>query len=282
MYGKVEEQSDADSQSKDSESLLSDDGTISPQKGTRRKAQIQHLIIGSLAAFASLALGFWIGSRLPQNLDRICVMHTSKYSPILDDIPTTYTPQRFNGSLLRTNTYREKGGHPDVDAAWSQLGTDYRSLSVPAGAAAQRSGLQADQVHIRAEYGGGYPANVEGLHHLHCLNLVRQALYYNAEHYRSRGAGAWVNSEDIVQQHVAHCLDIVRQRLMCTVDTGLLGQVWVYPAAPQAFPDFNTVHMCKDFEAVRRWAELRQLPQTVPGDFLVPPAEGDRIYEEIP
>lgn len=34
---------------------------------------------------------------------------------------------------------------------------------------AQRSGLAPDQVKIRQEYGGGYPAHVEGLHHLHCL-----------------------------------------------------------------------------------------------------------------
>jgi hypothetical protein len=32
-----------------------------------------------------------------------------------------------------------------------------------------RSGLAPDQVKIQEKYGGGYPANVEGLHHLHCL-----------------------------------------------------------------------------------------------------------------
>jgi hypothetical protein len=34
---------------------------------------------------------------------------------------------------------------------------------------AEKSGLAADQVKINEKYGGGFPANVEGLHHLHCL-----------------------------------------------------------------------------------------------------------------
>lgn len=34
---------------------------------------------------------------------------------------------------------------------------------------ADEMGLRRDQVKISQEYGGGFPANVEGLHHLHCL-----------------------------------------------------------------------------------------------------------------
>lgn len=39
---------------------------------------------------------------------------------------------------------------------------------------AEKSGLAPDQVKINEKYGGGYPANLEGLHHLHCL--VRMTL----------------------------------------------------------------------------------------------------------
>ena len=42
------------------------------------------------------------------------------------------------------------------------------SIIVPVDQAAQ-VGLAPDQVKIRKEYGGGFPANVEGLHQLHCL-----------------------------------------------------------------------------------------------------------------
>src|ERR1700709_2056465 len=43
-----------------------------------------------------------------------------------------------------------------------------RSLTLPASEAAE-SGFKPDQVKINEKYGGGFPANVEGLHHLHCL-----------------------------------------------------------------------------------------------------------------
>lgn len=46
---------------------------------------------------------------------------------------------------------------------------------------------------------------------------------------------------------------------MCNVDTGVLGQVWVDPEGPEAFPDFNTKHVCKNYENVRQWAEKLQV-----------------------
>jgi hypothetical protein len=93
---------------------------------------------------------------------------------------------------------------------------------------------------------------------------------------------------------------------MCTVDTGVLGQVWVAQGGGEANPhghdgaaaaaavssgpvmpvmpfvDFNTKHQCKNFDVIRKWAEERQLPAETPHDYLEPPGNGDRIYNEIP
>ena len=69
---------------------------------------------------------------------------------------------------------------------------------------------------------------------------------------------------------------------MCTVDIGVLGQVWWNPSAPQAYVDFNTRHTCRNFDTIRQWAEDHQAPAEVPSDFLQPPKEGDRIFESIP
>ena len=83
----------------------------------------------------------------------------------------------------------------------------------------------------------------------------------------------------------AHCLDIIRQQLMCSVDIGVLGQVWFQPQGeqyPEAFVDFNTNHVCRNFEEIRRWAEERQIAEEVPVDFLQPPEPGDTIYRVIP
>jgi hypothetical protein len=101
---------------------------------------------------------------------------------------------------------------------------------------------------------------------------VRKSLYFNFEHYKAMGMHAFQNDDDILRLHVstyidmnpacdtkrltsqAHCLDTVRQVLMCNVDTSILGQVWVNSDKPTAFPDFNTRHMCKNFDAIKAWA----------------------------
>jgi len=46
---------------------------------------------------------------------------------------------------------------------------------------------------------------------------------------------------------------------MCNVDTAVLGQVWYNPDHPKAFPDFNTVHRCKNYDDVRKWSEGHQV-----------------------
>lgn len=116
-------------------------------------------------------------------------------------------------------------------------------------------------------------------------NLLRQALYWNAPYYQHLGHGAFKNAEPILQLHVTHCLDILRQQLMCTVDVAVFGQVW-YKAdegsTPAAFVDFNTNHKCRNYDAVRKWAEARQLPEDVAEDFLIPPREGQRVVNGVP
>jgi hypothetical protein len=142
--------------------------------------------------------------------------------------------------------------------------------------------LKNDQVQIHPKYGGGFPATIEGIHHLHCLNLIRQSLYYNIDYYRSQGKGAFVNNEMIVRHHVSHCLDMIRQQLMCFPDTGIMGQVWWDQDHPKPFVDFSTKHKCKNFDAIRDWAKQRQIPEKVPDDYLKPPQAGDTIYPDIP
>ena len=46
---------------------------------------------------------------------------------------------------------------------------------------------------------------------------------------------------------------------MCHVDTGVLGQVWYDKKDPNAFPDFNTKHTCKNYDDIRKWAKSLQV-----------------------
>jgi hypothetical protein len=76
---------------------------------------------------------------------------------------------------------------------------------------------------------------------------------------------------------------------MCTIDVGVLGQVWIHPDHPSPFVDFNTEHVCRNFEDIREWAERSQLPlpahghgaDGAPADFLVPPRK-DKVLSEVP
>jgi len=67
---------------------------------------------------------------------------------------------------------------------------------------------------------------------------------------------------------IAHCLDIIRQKLMCSVDIGVFGSVWVNRTDPHPFTDFKTKHVCRNFEDVREWAEKNQMyDENLPDDF---------------
>lgn len=69
---------------------------------------------------------------------------------------------------------------------------------------------------------------------------------------------------------------------MCTVDVGVLGQVWWNKEKPMAYPDFNTEHKCRNFEDIRRWAEENQAPRDVPDDYLISPKNWQDVYDAIP
>ncbi|KAF2198139.1 hypothetical protein GQ43DRAFT_337235, partial [Delitschia confertaspora ATCC 74209] len=245
------------------------------------------LLCGTLTISLILWVGLrWIGGHVVFDADRFCIDHTSQYSPVRKEVDPHWSVVRFNGSLLKANVFRQDAG-PEVDAAWESLGISYRSVVIPE-SEAERTGLLPDQVKISQSYGGGYPANVEGLHHLHCLDLMRKALWWNYDHYHAKGEGAFINSDYVVKYHVTHCMDIIRQQLMCTLDIGVLGQVWYQPEGEERatpYVDFNTQHTCRDFEAIRKWAEMRQLPLETMVDmskFYEKPKPGDKIYTELP
>ncbi|KIM93703.1 hypothetical protein OIDMADRAFT_137397 [Oidiodendron maius Zn] len=221
-------------------------------------------------------LGAWLGSSYLMSANEYCIREVSQDSPLLEDIDINFSTIRFNGSLFQENIFRQPAS-PEVDHAWESLGVNYRAAVVPSHLAG-RAGLSQSQVQIADKYGSGFPANVEGLHHLHCLNLLRQALYYNFDYYHEKGEGAFKNDDRILMAHV----NILRQQLMCTVDIGVLGQIWWNREEPMAYVDFNTRHKCRNFDVVRQWAFEHQAPEEVPEDYLKPPRSVDDVFETMP
>ncbi|KAF5022922.1 hypothetical protein F66182_5041 [Fusarium sp. NRRL 66182] len=249
--------------------------------------------------FMSAFAGAWISTAY-RNMDQACATHTTKWcksrrlrnavpfsltlkptAPVLRDVAIKYKTQLFDGNFMEENVYR-RNASKEVDDAWEALGVDYRPgvISHQDGVA---SGLTSAHAQVSPKYGGGFIVNVEGLHHLHCLNLLRKSLYFNYDHYKALGGHAFHNDGEVFRLHLTHCLDTIRQVLMCNTDTSLLGQVWYKKDDPRAFPDFNTKHTCKNYDDVRKWAKKLQAPppESLPGDYLVSP-ELDDVLEYTP
>ena len=66
-----------------------------------------------------------------------------------------------------------------------------------------KNGLTPAHVQRAEKYGGGFFVNVEGMHHLHCLNLVRQAAYFNYNYYKDQGKHSFKKEEKILQLHIS-------------------------------------------------------------------------------
>ena len=65
---------------------------------------------------------------------------------------------------------------------------------------------------------------------------------------------------------------------MCTADTGLHPFLWA-GNPPHVFPDFNREHKCKNFEAIREWAEKNQGTY---GELDIVPRQEELVLEEVP
>lgn len=131
----------------DSEQLLRDSQLYSDKK--RQSARVRRYPSWSLLLVAffctsivSAAFGAWMAQFRRPDADAFCIPHISQYceskyasrtvqyltsqqAPIVKDVGITYSPVKFNGSLLVSNDFRLDAG-PQVDAAWKSLGVDCR------------------------------------------------------------------------------------------------------------------------------------------------------------
>lgn len=102
---------------------------------------------------------------------------------------------------MRETIYRQKAS-PAVDEAWAALGLDSEAGVIPY-EDGLKAGLTPGHVQRNEKYGGGFVVNLEGMHHLHCLNLLRKSLYFNVDYYKQLGEHAFKNDEHILQLHIS-------------------------------------------------------------------------------
>ena len=104
----------------------------------------------------------------------------------------------------------------------------------------------------------GYPVNMEGLHQLHCLNLLRQSLHFNYEYYHESGAEGFNDKERTYQLHVGHCVDMLRETIMCSASTDVMPYLWLNEDG-DTIPDFGREKRCRNFDSVRAWVEAHHI-----------------------
>ncbi|KAK0646371.1 hypothetical protein B0T16DRAFT_160119 [Cercophora newfieldiana] len=183
----------------------------------------------------------------------------STWSPLFPAVK--YEPVKFDLTPIpkaRGSPYIGYG--PEVDKAWDYIANDIGDIMITEEERMQL-GLSPDSLKIQHPKTGewGYRAGVEVFHQLHCLNLLRQALYKD-EYYSKKEIGGDVGDADGPEDlngHLDHCIEALRQNLMCHGDVS----VFTFRKFPEFYdqgiedewPDFEVNHMCRNFEMLRKW-----------------------------
>ncbi|PGH16402.1 hypothetical protein AJ79_01733 [Helicocarpus griseus UAMH5409] len=146
---------------------------------------------------------------------------------------------------------------------------------------ATKYGLKTGHAKLRPEDGDGHPVLFEFEHHLHCVDILRQATHWNYAYYLKKAKGPFANAPPIVKTHVNYCIDILRQVVMCQPDLGLFGQYWIEDT-DEPFVDFHTNHKCKNFHEIREWVIENQMPKEKYRKVKVVKRPGDIVLPTIP
>ncbi|KZS89650.1 hypothetical protein SISNIDRAFT_416712, partial [Sistotremastrum niveocremeum HHB9708] len=102
-----------------------------------------------------------------------------------------------------------------------------------------------------------YVISLDVFHQLHCLNLVRKALW--PDRYGPQELGDPVlEDDDTPFDHVDHCVNIIRENIICNADTTPNVFQWS-EEKNMIFPHFDSVHMCRNWESITEWVNEHQL-----------------------
>ncbi|PPJ50649.1 hypothetical protein CBER1_05243 [Cercospora berteroae] len=145
---------------------------------------------------------------------------------------------------------------PEVDDAWDELGVNDQIFVLPEKLGREVYGFDP-RIHAYAPddflgegIPGGFGVFVQGMHDMHCLNVIRKAIYFNKDYYRQFENDTLTPEWDRVS-HVRHCLDNIRERIMCSADTGVIPTVWL--SQEENYPLFGREHKCYSYDAMMDW-----------------------------
>jgi Mycotoxin biosynthesis protein UstYa len=97
-----------------------------------------------------------------------------------------------------------------------------------------------------------YLAHLDGIHLLHCLDSMRQSLYYNFHHYHPNG------TTEGYHVHLSHCQEALAKHLMCQPSVELITYSWA-EEKEFPFPDFDITRKCWNYETLLDWQDQHRI-----------------------
>ncbi|WPG98223.1 Hypothetical protein R9X50_00101100 [Acrodontium crateriforme] len=96
---------------------------------------------------------------------------------------------------------------------------------------------------------------IAGYHQMHCLSIVRDALYW-----LNGTLAKWPDNNGFMWDHVLHCVEAVRQGLTCNMDPTLINLNETWPGIPN-----GQKHECRNLDAMRKFADANWHELPTPG-----------------
>ncbi|KAK4455394.1 hypothetical protein QBC34DRAFT_389824 [Podospora aff. communis PSN243] len=169
-----------------------------------------------------------------------------------------YITRRFNRSRGDDKTPFQGWPSDEVDQQWASLYNPGMLSAIDADSASllpdetERLPLQGRETE--------YAITLDVFHQLHCLDIVRMALYkedrYNKHFYFPNGTVDYCK-----WLHVDHCLDQVRQALVCQADVSVVFYSWS-DVVEGLRPRVDNMHTCRDYSKILKWAADRGIRAT--------------------
>jgi hypothetical protein len=215
------------------------------------------------AILLTLSMTLFILSHLNFTSTLSYVQKYNSWSPAASTV--TYSQVKYN---LSTSDNQFVGHGPAVDRAWREISYDMGDQWI---SKQDMAHLGMPEWHLKVDNPKtgetGYRVGVEVFHQLHCLNLLRRVTYKD---YYGKLGGEFGHGEKALQMHTGeyrtmraelcpidnyldHCIEVIRHQLMCSADIGLFS-LYMVDGDPQAWPELNTNHICRDFSAIKEWA----------------------------
>ncbi|CAJ2509453.1 Uu.00g144790.m01.CDS01 [Anthostomella pinea] len=153
------------------------------------------------------------------------------------------------------NPYVHQKSTDVLDQMWMDL-YDFGTVGLSTSEAAQL----VDQTKPTPNDPDTYPVMITVFHNIHCLNLIRKALwredYPDALEMTEFGT---VNRTAPKALHIDHCVNSIREAMMCSADITPIPFHTVNETDLHVFPELAATHTCRDFDAIREWARPRQV-----------------------